>query len=120
MADREPKFVLTLYNERNGTMRGQAGGAWNELFRQGSACIAGFGHFGERAEVDGFPFFNTSLNGRGAKYPDPKSMVLHSADNYLLITARSGGQPILVELKGLDGKVLDRREIRPRESGARN
>lgn len=115
MADTGPRFVLTLYNERNGTMRGQAKGAWNELFRQGSACISGFGHFGERAEVEEFPFFNTSLNGRGAKYPDPKSQALHSVDNYLLITARKGSDTLTVELKGLDGKVLDRREIAARK-----
>jgi len=105
------KFVLTLYNERNSTMRSQAGGGWNELFRRGSACITGFGHFGERAEADGFPMFNTSLSGRGAKYPDPKSLVLHNVNNYLLITARKGSDKLVIELKGLDGKVLDRSEI---------
>lgn len=107
----KPKFVLTIYNERNATMRGQLGGAWNELFRKGSACITGFGHFGERADVDGFPMFNTSLAGRGAKYPDPKSAVLHNVDNYLLITAKKGSDTLTAELKGLDGKVLDRFEI---------
>ncbi len=115
MTDANPKFVLTLYNERNANMRGHVKGAWHELFRKGSACITGFGHFGERAEVDGFPFYNTSLNGRGAKYPDPKSQVLHSADNYLLITARKGSDKLIVEIKGLDGKVLDRSEVAPRK-----
>ena len=115
MAEADQRFIITLYNERNSTMRGQSGGAWNDLFRKGSACVTGFGHFAERAEVHGFPFVNTSLVGRGSKYPDPNSMALHSADNYLLITAKRNSPALTFELKSLDGKVLDRSEVTARK-----
>ena len=41
-----------------------------------SACITGFGYFAERAEVDGVPYYNTSLSGTGNQYPDPHSQFL--------------------------------------------
>lgn len=111
MSDNNPKFIVTLYNERHATMRGHADGGWRDLFRKGSACITGFGHFAERAEADGVAYFNTSLTGTGAKYPDPKSQALFSTHNYLLITAKRGAKTLTVELKDLDGKLLDRSEL---------
>ena len=112
MANRPSGFVITFYNERNASMRGQEKGAWHEVFRKGNACITGFGHFAERAEVDGLPYFNTSLQGRGDKYPDPQSKVLKSEDNYVLMTLTKGKPTMTIELKNLDGQVLDRVEIR--------
>lgn len=109
MADRPAGFVITLYNERNASMRGQEQGAWRELFGRGTACITGFGHFAERAEVDGQLYFNTSLQGRGAKYPDPASKKVVSEDNYLLLTFN--GNAMTAELKNLSGQVLDRVEV---------
>jgi hypothetical protein len=101
-----PRFVVTLYNERNSTMRGHG---WHELFRQGTACITGFGHFGERAELGGTLYFNTSLLGKGSKYPDANSKVLHSKDNYMLLTLTAAS--LTIALKSLDGEVLDQVEI---------
>ena len=109
-------FVLTLQNERNASMRSQVGGAWGELFRKGSAVVTGFGYFAERAEVDGFPYFNTALKGTGDRYPDPKSAFLASEDNYLLITLRRGAPHMTLELKSLKGAVLDRRVIAKRQT----
>ena len=104
-----PAFVVTLYNEQNVAVRNQAGGEWNRLFRRGTCCISGFGYFAERADVDGFPFYNTSLNGHGDQYPDPKSAFLAGEDGYILLTAKHAG-PLVIEIKSLKGKVLDRRE----------
>lgn len=104
-------FVLTLMNERNATMRSQAGGQWGRLFQRGSAVVTGFGYFAERAEVDGFPYFNTSLKGTGDRYPDPKSKFLASEDSYLLLTFRVGAAEMTAEIKSLRGDVLDRRTI---------
>jgi hypothetical protein len=105
------RFVVTFQNERNATMRAKEDGEWNRLFRLGTAVVTGFGHFGERAEVEGFPFFNTSLGGTGARYPDPQSKVLVSRDNYLLLTFTRGPSPLMrAEIKALDGTVLDRSE----------
>jgi hypothetical protein len=100
-------FVITLQNERNAAMRGQAGGAWRQLFRKSSAVITGFGYYGERAEADGIPYYDISLNGRGNRYPDPHSKFLASEDNYLLLTFRRESNEMRIELKNLQGEVLD-------------
>lgn len=68
-----PGFVVTLYNERNASVRNQAKKQWHDLLSRGTCCITGFGYFAERAEVDGFSYYNTALNGRGDQYPDPQS-----------------------------------------------
>ncbi|MBR9802091.1 hypothetical protein GYB59_10520 [bacterium] len=106
-------FVVTLYNERNASVRNQAGGKWHDLFRRGTCCITGFGYFAERAEVDGFPYYNTSLNGRGNQYPDPNSKLLAGEDSYILLTANRGG-PMTGEIKSLKNTVLNRRDFEPR------
>jgi len=102
-------LVVTLYNERNGTIRSKASGKWHDLFRQGTCCITGFGYFAERAEADGFPYYNTSLSGKGDRYPDSQSKFLASENNYILLTVPHAGK-MTVEIKSLDGKTLDRQE----------
>lgn len=111
MTGPKPPFVVTLLNERNGTMRAQEKGAWHKLFRQGTAVISGFGYFAERAEVDGFPYYNTSLSGKGDKYPDPKSAFFASEDSYVLLTFSRAKKKMTIEIKSLDGKVLDQKEF---------
>jgi hypothetical protein len=111
LMEKPSPFVITIYNERNASIRGQAKGGWHELFRKGTACITGFGHFAERAEVDGLLYFNTSLNGKGNMYPDPKSKALFSEDNYVLLTFNREGKTLTIDLKRLDGKLLDRTEV---------
>lgn len=106
-----PPLVVTLYNERNASVRGQAGGAWGRLLRRGTIAITGFGHYAERAEVDGFTCYNTSLRGNGARYPDPKSQFLASEDNYILMTFTKDPPKMVVEIKSLAGQSLDRREF---------
>ena len=105
-----PRFVVTLYNERNATVRGLAQRKWHELFRKGTCCITGFGYFAERAEVDGVAYYNTSLSGKGDRYPDPNSRFLAGEDSYLLLTIQRGGK-MIVEIKTLEGQVLDRQEF---------
>ena len=126
MEDRPPGFVVTLFNERNATVRGLDKGVWPPLIQKGTLAISGFGYFGERAEAGGFPYWNTSLGGTGAKYPDPGSTVFKSEDNYLLLTIPKGGETMAVELKSLAGAVLERQEYtaavkadRPAVSGPR-
>lgn len=103
------RTLVTLQNERNATMRAKPG--WGELFARSTAVITGFGYFAERAEpAHAPPYFNTSLGGQGAKYPDPASKFFASKDNYVLLTFPADGGPLVVELKALDGRVLDRTE----------
>jgi hypothetical protein len=105
----KPPFLVTVHNERNASIRTKEGGAWHQMFRRGTMVIAGFGYFAERAEVDGFSYYNTSLAGKGDKYPDPHSKFLQSEDNYTLLTFTKTPRKVTVEIKSLDGKVLDRR-----------
>ena len=109
MADQSRKFVVTLYNERNGSMRAQEQGAWHDMFRKGTIAITGFGYYAERSVVDGFTYYNTSLSGKGNQYPDSKSKFLKGADSYILLTLTKNPAKMKVEIKGLDGAVLDRK-----------
>lgn len=108
----QPPFVITLHNERSASIRNREGAAWHALFRRGTASITGFGYYAERAMVDGFPYYNTSLSGRGARYPDPKSTFMESEDSYILLTITPKPKRTLtIEIKSLAGKVLDRMEF---------
>lgn len=109
MADQPRRFVVTLYNERNGSMRVQERGAWHDMFRKGTIAITGFGYYAELAEVDGFPYYNTSLSGKGNQYPDAKSKFLKGEDSYILLTLTKNPAKMTVEIKSLDGVVLDRK-----------
>ena len=111
LMEKPPGLVVTLYNERNVSIRNQAQKQWHDLFRRGTCCITGFGYFAERAEVDGFSYYNTALNGRGNQYPDPQSEFLVGEDSYILLTVDRSGK-MTVELKSLRNKVLDRREFK--------
>ncbi|WP_417734884.1 metallophosphoesterase [Rosistilla oblonga] len=110
-----PGFVVTLYNERNASIRNQANKQWHELFRRGTCCVTGYGYFAERAEVDGFPYYNSSLSGSGAQYRDPHSKFLAGEDSYLLLTLQRGGE-MAVKIKSLSGDELDHQSYKQRKS----
>lgn len=112
-ASREP-FLISLYNERNATVRGFAKGAWARAIGQGTLAITGFGYYAERAEVDGVTYYNTSVGGTGTPYPDPKSAFLKSEDNFILLTFRREPRELRVELKNFAGEVLDGKTFTPR------
>ena len=50
-----------------------------------------------------------SLSGKGNQYPAPKSAFLKGADSYILLTLTKNPAKMVVEIKGLDGTVLDRK-----------
>ncbi len=107
-------FVVTLYNERHATVRAQAGGDWGRMISRGTLAITGFGHFAERAEVDGCSYYNTALVA-GARYPDPHSRFLAGEKSYLVLTFEKNPRRLTVEVKRLhDGAVLHRNEHHPR------
>lgn len=102
------RFVVTVYNEQHRQVRQQNEGAWGDLIQQGTMAITGFGLFAERAEVEGFPYFNTALK-KGPVYADKgNALFLESVPNYLLLTVPRGEGEMTVELKGLDGRTLDK------------
>jgi hypothetical protein len=106
-----PRFTLTLNNEKSSVVQSLAKGEWARLMRRGTLTATGFGYFAERAEKDGFPWFNTSLNGTGDVYKDPASCYLARENSYLLFRFRKGLAKMQVEIKRLkDGQVLDASE----------
>jgi hypothetical protein len=107
--------VITIYNERNATIRAQVKGKWGQLIQKGSLAITGFGYFAERAEVDGFSYYNTALKGNGDKYPDPKSAFLASEHSYILLTFKKDTGELTVALKALDGRVLEQKVLKKRK-----
>lgn len=109
-----PGHLVTLYNERNATMRGQLQGEWQKLFQRGTLCVTGFGYFAERAEVGGITYYNSSLSGIGTQYADPHSKFLSGKDSYLLLTCDRNSGVLTVELKSLKNKVLDHQRFSPR------
>ncbi len=106
-----PRFTLTLNNEKSSVVQGLAKGEWARLMRRGTLTATGFGYFAERAERDGLPWFNTSLNGKGTVYKDPASRFIASENSYLLFRFKKGSATVRVEIKRLaDGQVLDASE----------
>jgi hypothetical protein len=108
MESEGPGRVVTLHNEKSGSMRSREDGAWHKLFRRGSCTITGFGYFAERAEYDGHTYYNTAL-GAGAKYRDSHAQFFEAVPSYVLITVTK--TTMAVELKSLEGAVLDRKEF---------
>lgn len=107
---RGERFLVTYHNEQNARMRSIERGAWEPLIRQGSVALSGFGSFAERAEVKGFPYFNTGLK-TGEDNRDPAgSKYFQAVPSYILMTFVKDSETMAVELKGLDGKTLDRSE----------
>ena len=111
VAQKDAPFIITLNNEQNSLMRSYDQGAWKPLFHQSSTVITGYGYFGERSEVAGFPYFNTCLKGNGDLYKDPHSAFVTRDDNFLLLTFTRDIQPMKVQILNLSGHVLDTREI---------
>ena len=108
MRENTQKFAVTLHNERNGSMRSQVRGAWHSMFTKGTIAITGFGHYAERAEVDGFSYYNTSLSGKGTQYKDSMSKFLKGVDSYILLRVTKKPARMVVEIKDLKGAILDR------------
>ena len=108
MRENTQKFAVTLHNERNGSMRSQVQGAWHSMFTKGTIAITGFGHYAERAEVDGFSYYNTSLSGKGTQYKDSKSKFMKGVDSYILLRVTKKPARMVVEIKDLKGAILDR------------
>ena len=105
----EQRFIVTLYNEKNSSVRDQS---WREMLENGTICISGFGAFAEKAVRGDFVYYNTALNGTGSEYPDPSSVLLVSEDNYILIKLTKDPKRMIIEMKSLNGTVLDRMEFR--------
>lgn len=110
-------FVVTLLNEKS-TCRQLEKGAWHRMFSRGSVAITGFGYFAERAvETNAFAYYNTCIAKSGDIYRDPKSVVCEPVANYMLLTFDRSKSEMTVDLKRLDGSVIDRQVYSSRKTG---
>ena len=102
-------FVVTLLNA-DSRCRNLEKGAWHEMFSRGTVFITGFGYYAERAvERNGFPYYNTcAAKPNGAVYRDPMAVVCEPSANYMLLTFDRAAGKMTVDLKRLDGSVIDR------------
>lgn len=107
MRGRTQRFVVSYYNESNYAVRGAEQGAWETLLRQGSVMLSGFGSFAERAEVKGVPYFNMGLKEGEDFHDKANATFFEDTASYVLMTIPKQGELMTVELKGLDGAVLD-------------
>lgn len=108
-------FVVTLLNEKS-SCRSLEQGAWHELFSRGTILITGFGYYAERAvESNGFPYYNTCAAKPGDVYRDVKAVVCESVSSYMLLTFDTAKGLMTVELKRLDGSVIDSQTYGRRE-----
>lgn len=109
-------FVITLYGETNGTVRRHAEGGWKRVIGKGTLGISGECYHAERAVVDGFTYYNSSVRGNGTFGIDPKAAFLDKAASYQLITLDRDAGTMTVALKALvDGRVLDQQTFKKRE-----
>jgi len=107
-------FVVTLHNEHNRTMSGQVDGAWGEMFRKGNLVISGSGYYAEREVFNNTTYVNTSL-ARPLNLSNPKGRFHANEPSYVLMRFQPRRDRMTVELKNLDGEVLDRRELTKRK-----
>jgi len=98
------KNTITLHNAKNQQMREIENGEWKRLFQMGTSVVTGYGYFSERANVRGFPYFNTSLKA-GDQYPDKFSEFLEVTGGYILM--KISKETIGIEMKSLQGELLD-------------
>ena len=106
-----PLLTITLFNAKSSVVRNLVKGDWGRHIRRGTLAATGFGYFGERAQDKyGFPWYNTSLNGKGDLYKDSGSKFHVRENNYLLFTIKRGEARVKTEIKKLsDGTSLDSR-----------
>ncbi|WP_165075597.1 metallophosphoesterase family protein [Paludisphaera rhizosphaerae] len=107
MKNASGRFVVTLHNERNSRLMGQADGEWGRLMGLGTTAVTGFGYFAQRSEIQGGTYYNVSLRNKDDSKPEPGSKYLDKGGVYLLLTARRSPPQLTAEIKRLDGSVVD-------------
>ena len=107
-------FTVTLLNA-DSRCRNLEKGAWHEMFSRGTLFITGYGYYAERAvEKNGFPYYNTCVAKPGDVYRDPKAVVCERVSSYMLLTFDRAKGQMTVDLKRLDGSVIDSQVYRPK------
>jgi hypothetical protein len=103
--------VITLFGETGSRVRSHAGGEWKRLIAKGTMAISGEAYHAERTRVEGIPYFNTSVRGNGTFGVDPDHDFIDPSGGYLLITLDRESGRMKVEIKALDGRVLEEQTV---------
>ena len=112
--DAKTGFVVTLMNAKSSN-RNLEKGAWHTMFSRGTLCITGYGYYAERAvESNGFPYYNTCVAKPGDVYRDGKAVVCERVSSYVLLTFERAKARLTVDLKRLDGSVIDTQVYTPK------
>lgn len=98
------KYLITLTNEMNSTMRSICNGRWRNLFEQGDIVFSGYGYFQERATYNDILYYTTSLKS-GDVYLDEYMNCVFKEEGFILLTLFGGKMKI--ELFKLNGEILD-------------
>lgn len=107
---RPSRFMITYFNESGPNIRAQEKGMWENMLRQGSAVLSGFGSFAERSEVKGLPYFNSALKVLDSFGDKANGKFYQAVESYTLLSIPAAGETMTVELKKTDGTVLDHSE----------
>jgi hypothetical protein len=103
-----PHFVVTLYNEKNETVRNTSNGAWSALLSHTTIAATAYSYMAERAQAGSVTYYDTSLDASLGKLLDSMSQVSFSIANYLLLEFNRAAGTMSVDLKNLaNGASLD-------------
>ncbi len=116
MEDAGAGQVITLFGETGHRVRSHADGEWKRLIAKGTMAISGEAYHAERTLVDGIPYYNTSVRGNGSFGIDPNHDFLDPSGGYLLLTLDRDSGAMKVEIKTLEGRVLEESTVSNRSS----
>jgi hypothetical protein len=103
-----PHFVVTLYNEKNETVRNTSNGAWSNLLSHTTITGTAYSYMAERAQAGTVTYYDTSLDASLGKLLDSMSQVSFSIPNYMLLEFNRAAGTMSVDLKNLtNGASLD-------------
>jgi hypothetical protein len=100
-----PHFVVTLYNEKNETVRNTSSGAWSNLLGHTTIAATAYSYMAERAQAGTVTYYDTSLDASLGKLLDSMSQVSFSIPNYLLIVFDRAAGTMSVDLKNLTNRA---------------
>ena len=115
MESTEAGQVVTLFGETGHRVRGHAGREWERLIAKGTIAISGEAYHAERTLAEGISYYNTSVRGNGSFGVDPTHDFIDPSGNYLLLTLNREVGNLKVEIKDLEGRVLDEQIVRKKQ-----
>ncbi|WP_218932054.1 metallophosphoesterase [Adhaeretor mobilis] len=114
--DTSETSLITLYNSSNTVVANPDGvfKHWKPFLRKNTAILTGYGLYAERAEMQGLPWYNSSLvKGRPQDmYFDKNQAFGAGVSSYVLMKFNNDTHQLVIELKNVeDGSVLDTKTL---------